>query len=177
MAFIQTIRSFIFPGIYSPAASVTPAPIVEYKIKPLTIDHLKEVIRLNLRCFSNGDNYTRYTFEYLFNEPRTLSYRIAAPSGNTLAFAFAMTNDNGAGHLTTIGVAPEHRRRGLAAMLLQHMERSLVERGLYTLMLEVRLSNIEAQNLYKKLGYTVVQRINGYYNNGEDCLLMIKALN
>ena len=33
-----------------------------------------------------------------------------------------------------------------------------------------------AQNLYRELGYTVIQRINNYYNNGEDCYLMMKAL-
>ena len=43
-------------------------------------------------------------------------------------------------------------------------------------MLEVRVSNIAAQSLYRGLDYAIVQRINKYYNNGEDCFLMVKSL-
>jgi [ribosomal protein S18]-alanine N-acetyltransferase len=46
-----------------------------------------------------------------------------------------------------------------------------------TLVLEVRVSNTAAQELYRKLGFSVVQRIARYYNNGEDCFLMMKAIN
>jgi ribosomal protein S18 acetylase RimI-like enzyme len=40
----------------------------------------------------------------------------------------------------------------------------------------VRVSNISAQSLYRGLGYTIVQRLNNYYNNGEDAFLMVKSL-
>ncbi|MEJ7699096.1 MAG: hypothetical protein WKF71_05540 [Pyrinomonadaceae bacterium] len=36
-----------------------------YEIYPLTELHLKEVLTLNLRCFKQGENYTKYTFSYL----------------------------------------------------------------------------------------------------------------
>jgi ribosomal-protein-alanine N-acetyltransferase len=87
-----------------------------------------------------------------------------------------MLNENNAAHLTTIGVAPEHRRRGIAGRLLEHMESSLKVRDIGTIMLEVRVSNTSAQDLYRRTGYMVVQRIAKYYNNGEDCFLMMKSL-
>ena len=80
-------------------------------------------------------------------------------------------------HLTTIGVAPEHRRRGLALMLLEHIEAALRDRDVGTIVLEVRVGNTAAQELYLNNGYNVVQRIAKYYNNGEDCFLMMKAIN
>jgi ribosomal protein S18 acetylase RimI-like enzyme len=43
-------------------------------------------------------------------------------------------------------------------------------------MLEVRVGNYGAQQLYRRAGYHVVQRIAAYYNNGEDCYLMMKSL-
>ena len=177
MAVLETIRSFIFPSSAASAESVTPAPETTYSIRTLTREQLKEVLRLNLRCFPDGDNYTRYTFEYLLSEPRTLSYRAVTAAGETVAFAFVLANANGAGHLTTIGVAPEHRRRGLGVRLLEHLESSLRQKEMNTLMLEVRVSNFGAQQMYLRQGYAVVQRIERYYNNGEDCLLMMKALN
>lgn len=176
MAVLETLRSFFIPSIYAEPEVVVPAPFTTYEIKPLMLEHLPEVLRLNIRCFRNGDNYTKHTFNYLLNEPRTLSYRLVTPLDELVAFAFVMVNENNAAHLTTIGVAPEHRRRGLASRMLEHIEAALKAREVATVMLEVRVGNAEAQQLYRRAGYMVVQRIAKYYNNGEDCFLMIKAL-
>ncbi len=176
MAVLETLRSFFIPAVFAEPEVVLPAPFTTYEIKPLNLEHLPEVLRLNLRCFRNGDNYTKHTFNYLLSEPRTLSYRLVTPSDELVAFAFVMVNENNAAHLTTIGVAPEHRRRGLAVRLLDHIESALKSREVGTVMLEVRVGNTEAQQLYRRGGYMVVQRIAKYYSNGEDCFLMIKAL-
>lgn len=91
-------------------------------------------------------------------------------------FAFVMMNPDGAGHLTTIGVAPEHRRRGLGILLLTRLEEALKQKEASTIVLEVRISNIAAQKLYNSSGYSVVQRLSSYYSNGEDGYLMVKSL-
>jgi len=176
MAVLETIRSLFVPAFEGEPEVVVPAPETDYAIKQLTPAHLAEVLRLNIRCFRNGDNYTKHTFNYLLNEPRTLSYRVVTEAGDMAAFAFVMVNDRNAAHLTTIGVAPEHRRRGLATTLLDHIENALRQKEIGTIMLEVRVGNVEAQQLYRQLGYFVVQRISRYYNNGEDCFLMMKAI-
>ncbi len=176
MAVFQSIRNFFVPtSIFEPEI-IVPAPPAHYEIRLLTDKHLKEVLKLNLRCFKAGENYTKYTFSYLLNEPKTLSYRIVTPSEQIVAFVFVMTNTDGTGHITTIGVAPEHRRRGLANKLLRHTEEALQKRNINTVMLEVRVSNLPAQNLYREFGYATVQRLVGYYNNGEDGFLMVKSL-
>lgn len=176
MAFLDRIFSFFIPAQETAAEIIIPAPPTVYEVHPLTERHLKEVLKLNLRCFKAGENYTKYTFAYLLNEPNTLSYRIVTPTGQMVAFVFIMTNADGTGHITTIGVAPEHRRRGLANKLLRHTENALQKRNINTVMLEVRVSNREAQRLYHEFGYAVVQRLKGYYNNGEDGFLMVKSL-
>ena len=176
MAVLETIRNFFVPTTFAEPETITPAPPTNYEIRPLTRDNLQEVLRLNVRCFRNGDNYTKHTFEYLLNEPKTLSYRMVSQSGELVGFAFVMVNENNAAHLTTIGVAPEHRRRNIAVRLLEHIENALRIREVGTIMLEVRVGNHTAQTLYRTSGYTVVQRIGKYYNNGEDCFLMMKSL-
>ena len=176
MAVLESIRSFLVPGFHAEPEVIIPAAPCEYSVRALTLDHLQEALRLNIRCFRNGDNYTKHTFAYLLNEPRTLSYRMVTPLDEMVGFVFVMVNENNAAHLTTIGVAPEHRRRGIAVRLLEHVEGSLRRRGIGTIMLEVRVSNETAQDLYRQAGYWVVQRIGKYYNNGEDFFLMMKAL-
>jgi ribosomal protein S18 acetylase RimI-like enzyme len=105
-----------------------------------------------------------------------LSYRIVTTAGEMVGFVFVLVNEDGSAHLTTIGVAPEHRRRQLAKQLLVHVEDALRIRKIFTIVLEVRVSNISAQSLYRNAGYSVVQRLAKYYNNGEDCYLMLKSL-
>jgi ribosomal-protein-alanine N-acetyltransferase len=156
---------------------IVPAPPSVYDIRPLTDKHVREVLKLNLRCFRAGENYTKYTFNYLLSEPNCLSYRIVTTSGQMVGFIFVMTNSDGTGHVTTIGIAPEHRRRGLAQRLLLHAEEALKKRRVGIVMLEVRVSNLAAQNLYRDLNYSAVQRLPKYYNNGEDGFLMVKSLN
>jgi ribosomal-protein-alanine acetyltransferase len=176
MDVLQTIKRLLVPLGDESQGDVIPARPTVYAVHPLTEKHLKEVLRLNIRCFKNGENYTKHTFLYLLNEPNTLSYKIVTADNEIVGFVFVMINGNGAAHLTTIGVAPEHRRRHLAARLLNHMDNALIKREVTTVMLEVRVTNISAQKLYRSLGYSVMQRIANYYSNGEDCFLMMKSL-
>jgi len=177
MAVLQTIRNFLgsAPRVAEPEI-IVPAPFTTYNVRTLTREHLQDVLRLNLRCFRNGENYTKHTFAYLFNAPNTLSYRAVTPNDETVGFVFVMMNENGSGHLTTIGVAPEHRRRRIGEMLLGHAEGALRKRNATTVVLEVRVGNVGAQEMYRGFGYSVVQRIENYYTNNEACYLMMKSL-
>ncbi len=179
MAVLATIRNLFAASPVAPAEAeerVEAAPPSTYTIRPLTEKRLKEVLKLNLRCFRNGENYTKYTFAYLFNEPRALSYQVVTDDGAMAAYMFVLMQDDGTAHLTTIGVAPEHRRRGIALMLLRHLESVLPAKGISTVVLEVRVKNVPAQLLYVRNGFTTVKRIAHYYSDGEDCFMMVKSL-
>lgn len=176
MAVLERIFNLFVPVQTEESEIIIPAPHCLYEIHPLTETHLKDVLKLNLRCFRIGENYTKYTFNYLLNEPNCLSYRVVTAKGEMVGFVFVMTNKDGTGHITTIGVTPEHRRRGLAVKLLQHAEKALQRRKVSIVMLEVRVGNRAAQNLYREQNYSVVQRLAKYYNNGEDGFLMVKPL-
>jgi len=176
MAFLDKIFSLFVPTHSAEPEIIISAPMTTYEISPLTDKQLKEVLKLNLRCFKEGENYTKHTFAYLLNEPNCLSYRLVTPKNQMVGFIFVMV-ENGIGHITTIGVAPEHRRRGLAQKLMNHAEKALQNKNIGTITLEVRVGNQAAQNLYRGLDYTIVQRLQKYYNNGEDGFLMIKSLN
>lgn len=177
MAVLQKIRGLFVTAPEFEPETVVSAPPAEYSIKPLSDKYLKEVLKLNFRCFKAGENYTKHTFSYLLNEPNSLSYRVVTSDNTIVGFIFIMVNRNdGTGHITTIAVAPEHRRRGLAVKLLRHSEEALKKRDVRITMLEVRVSNVPAQILYGNYGYTIVQRLPKYYNNGEDGFLMVKSL-
>src|SRR5947207_14248046 len=102
MAVLETLRSFFVPAVNAEPEVIVPAPLCEYEIHPLTRDQLPEVLRLNIRCFRNGDNYTKHTFDYILNQPRTLTHRTVTEPGEMVGFPFLMVNDNNATHLTPI---------------------------------------------------------------------------
>ncbi|XP_021455846.2 N-alpha-acetyltransferase 20 isoform X1 [Oncorhynchus mykiss] len=85
------------------------------------------------------------------------------------------------GHVTALSVAPEFRRLGLAAKLMEMLEEISERKGGFFVDLFVRVSNQVAVNMYKQLGYSVYRTVIEYYSasNGEpdeDAYDMRKAL-
>jgi [ribosomal protein S18]-alanine N-acetyltransferase len=146
-------------------------------LRPLYLSDLSELWQLDLRCFVNGEAYERETFRYLLTNPKAIARQIRSEWDEMSAFAIGVIEDDGCGHLTTIGVAPEYRRKGLARLILHEIERSFLTRNVTTVHLEVRTDNLSAQRLYEGLGYAVVKRMDRYYASGHDAYLMVKALN
>ena len=112
MAFLQAIRNFLVRPAARKVTVVEPAPPTQYSVLPLTASRLDEVLRLNFRCFENGENYTKHTFSYLLSQPNALCFQVVTENKRMAAFLCVLIGDDGVAHITTIAVAPEHRRRG-----------------------------------------------------------------
>ena len=181
MAVLKKIRSRWWSPPSEEYSGEHDAPIpaalgMRYDIRPLTISHLEECWRLDQRCFVDGEAYSRETFEYLLTASEAVAYRAATPSGSMVGFVIGLVEPDHTGHITTVGVSPEHRRRQLAKRLMAEVEKGFRQRQVRIVRLEVRSLNIPAQKLYQRLGYSVTQRLPKYYSNGGDGLLMLKSL-
>lgn len=76
-------------------------------------------------------------------------------------------------HVTNIAVSPLFRGRKLGELLLLQMMAVAYVEGARKITLEVRVSNYQAQNLYRKLGFVEAGLRRGYYSdNREDALIM-----
>jgi [ribosomal protein S18]-alanine N-acetyltransferase len=76
-------------------------------------------------------------------------------------------------HIATIATHSVWRGRRIGERILMNLMREAQRRNAALVTLEVRLSNIVAQNLYLKYGFDEVGRRKGYYqDNLEDALLM-----
>jgi ribosomal protein S18 acetylase RimI-like enzyme len=185
MGVVKKIRSRLFPqgadggavaGAGPDARRAPAAGEWHYDVRPLTVSQLDECWRLDQRCFVDGEAYSRETFEYLLTSPDSVSYRAVTTDGVMVGFIVGIVEPDATGHVTTLGVAPEHRRRGVANQMLVKVEDGFRRRGVTISRLEVRSVNTGAQDLYRKLGYAVTQRLPRYYSNGGDGLLMVKPL-
>jgi ribosomal-protein-alanine N-acetyltransferase len=80
-------------------------------------------------------------------------------------------------HISTIAVHPQWRRRGVGEQMLLAVFQRAAETHMALVTLEVRVSNLAAQTLYRKHGFEVVGRRKRYYrDNHEDALLMTAYL-
>jgi len=76
-------------------------------------------------------------------------------------------------HITNIAVLTDYRGQKIGETLLTQLQNLARQHGAKTMTLEVRVSNIVAQNLYRKLGFQNGGIRKGYYtDNNEDALVM-----
>src|SRR5256885_929727 len=80
-------------------------------------------------------------------------------------------------HINNVAVRHTHRRRGLGDELLAAALTEGARKGARSALLEVRLSNVAAQSLYRKHGFRVTGSRRNYYSDPlEDALVMSRAL-
>jgi len=80
-------------------------------------------------------------------------------------------------HILNVAVHPDERRQGHAARLLEHILSEAKRNQARVVLLEVRISNLAAQALYRKYDFRDVGTRPKYYaDNGEDALLMDREL-
>ena len=78
-------------------------------------------------------------------------------------------------HVCNVAVHPDHRRKGYGMMVFSELEKLAMENSMSMMTLEVRRSNIAAQNLYHACGFLDVGYRKRYYeDNKEDALIMYK---
>jgi [ribosomal protein S18]-alanine N-acetyltransferase len=74
--------------------------------------------------------------------------------------------------IVSVAVEPKSRGQGAASSLMRNTLRRLRLRGVTRLSLMVRQSNQGAYRFYERYGFRKLRRVPGYYEDGEDGLLM-----
>lgn len=146
---------------------------VPVMIEPMTLDDVESANEIERLSFSTP--WPPYAFEQELRGNRLAHYLVARSGDAVVGFAgiWVMVDD---AHVTTISVHPEWRRRGVASRLLLALADLAVKIGARRLTLEVRPSNLGAQALYRRFGFTVAGRRARYYtDDGEDALVMTTA--
>lgn len=75
-------------------------------------------------------------------------------------------------HLLDIAVARSRRRRGIAGALVARLAALALADGARSMTLEVRMSNAPALGLYRGMGFDDHGVRPGYYQDGEDAVIM-----
>ena len=140
-------------------------------LRRMTLSDVPAVHRLEEVIFSTP--WTEKDFVYEMTENKVARYLVIEEAGEIVAFAGAHIILDQA-HVTNIAVRQDCRGRGLGRMITRSLMQYASNLGAEYLTLEVRQSNVKAQNLYKSLGFVKVNVRKRYYEDtGEDAWLMV----
>jgi [ribosomal protein S18]-alanine N-acetyltransferase len=154
-----------------------------FTLRKFTSDDLQAVMHINRICLP--ENYTDMFFIDLHERfPETF---IVAEENHELVGYIMSRIEVGLsnfglgglvrkGHVVSIAVMPQSRRKGIASALIKAAMEGMISYKAKQIYLEVRVTNEAGVNLYKRLGLEITRTISGYYSDGEDAHVMSKKL-
>ncbi len=155
-----------------------------YEIRQFREGDLDQVIDINRRCLP--ENYSKMFFLELYKRFPNL-FLVAVVKRRVVGYALCRIElgfpDLGhigfltkKGHLVSIAVLENHRRKGVGMLLMKKVLKAMEEYNAKECFLEVRISNNNAILMYKKLGFVDKKHLPGYYRDGEDAFMMTRRL-
>ena len=100
---------------------------------------------------------------------------VARRGGLLIGYLFAMWFFDEM-HINKIAVTEEERRRGIAGKLMEHCFRFAKANHIRSISLEVRETNIGAQEFYKQLDFAATYKRPRYYPDGESAVVMMRVM-
>lgn len=170
------------------------------KLRYMTLEDIPQVVQIDQRSFRSAWSEKTYAYEirespYTFmlvleeQQPlaparglrrfwQTLTHNASTATHRRLVGYGGLWCIQGEAHISTIASHPDYRRRGYGEILLTGMIQKSVFLAANQVVLEVRVSNLNAQKLYHKWGFvTVGIKEHYYHDDGEDAYDMRLALN
>ena len=143
-------------------------------IRPYDPVDFNALCRMDAECYAPEIAYSRRTMRAFLRLPGA-ECLVAEEGGAVLGFILT-DRDGPAGHVITLDVAPEARRRGVGTQLLEAAHGSLATHGVREVELETSTTNQAAVAFWKHHGYRACGLLPNYYENGEDAYWMSRTL-
>ncbi len=140
-------------------------------ISPMQRRHIRSVMTIEEQVYPRP--WTPNVFEEeIAMMPRKHRLYLVAHIGNRLVGygGLLLTGDDA--HVTTLAVSPAWQRRGIATELLLELAWEARVRKFSALTLEVRHTNLAAQDLYRRFGFAPAGVRKKYYESTDDAIVM-----
>ncbi|MEO3993566.1 MAG: ribosomal protein S18-alanine N-acetyltransferase [Desulfurococcaceae archaeon TW002] len=141
-------------------------------VRNASLKDLEKIIEIERKSFKYP--YPMIVFiSALFLNPEL--FLVIECGGHVKGYITGFITTSNCCHIASIAVDPEARGIGLGKKLLTSFEEKCSELNTRCLELEVSVSNEKALNLYKKLGYKIVERLPNYYPDSDAYLMRKEA--
>lgn len=121
-------------------------------------------------------------FEQIFSEDMYLSIYQAWPEGQIVdmeggrvaGVLLSMRRSATQGRILVMAVETERREFGIGSALLRAFLKQCAREGLMSVVLEVRASNLRAQEFYRRHGFREESHLANYYPDDENAIVMTR---
>jgi [ribosomal protein S18]-alanine N-acetyltransferase len=137
---------------------------MEVKIETATLKLLDQLFQIEEECFDQ-EAFTKRQIAYLLADYNSIALvaKINSAIAGFIITQVEVEENTEFGHIITINVASNCRRKGIATKLLHEIEALLKRKGISECRLEVREDNHSAIKLYQTFGYQTMGRLENYY--------------
>lgn len=138
--------------------------------------------RLDQACYPPGIAYSRYALREFFSLPGTAAWvaeeeeEPPPPKAGLVGFVIVRPVGSRRGHVITLDVRADRRRRGIGRTLLATAETWLRAQGVRRVRLETAVENPTAVAFWRQAGYQVQGVLPRYYLGRDDAYQMEKEL-
>ena len=140
------------------------------ELTPMRRRHLRQVLRIESQVYPRPWSAALFLQEMTRKTDR--AYLVARFDGQVIGYGGVMLAPPEA-HITTIAVDPAWHRNHVGTKLMLGLIDAGMARGARSVSLEVRKSNLGAQQMYERFGFRPVGVRRGYYvETGEDAIVM-----
>lgn len=78
--------------------------------------------------------------------------------------------------IVMLSISEKQRRQGIGSALLNHFLKEMALQNIKQIELEVRVDNEQAIKFYQKNGFTILELLPKFYQNGEDAYQMKRVI-
>ena len=140
-------------------------------IEPMRRRHLRAIMAIEPRVYPKPWSASVFIDEIDMAHRGQRVYVVAKLGGQLVGYAGMILGVDEA-HVTNIAVEPARHRQGVGRQLMIHLARAARSRGYKAMTLEVRVTNVGAQAMYRKFGFAPAGIRKKYYEQTEDAIVM-----
>lgn len=152
------------------------------RVRAFQPEDFEAAYRLDQACYPPGIAYSRYALQEFLGAPGARAWvaeeqeELAPVQSALVGFVIVRQVGRDRGHVITLDVREDRRRRGIGTTLLKTAEDWLARQGVQRVRLETAVENQAAVAFWQRAGYQVRRVLPRYYLDRDDAYWMEKSL-
>ncbi|MCE2416400.1 ribosomal protein S18-alanine N-acetyltransferase [Candidatus Poribacteria bacterium] len=148
-------------------------PLPNLTFEPMRLCDLQEIIKIENECFEDPWSETYYALS--LKRPRSSEHFYAARHENSIVGYIVFSILHEEAHILNLAVPVAYRRQGIAKYLLTSALKMIQAHDGREVFLEVAVSNLPAQYLYRQFGFRICGTRKNYYGRSKDAYVFRKG--